>query len=229
MCGRVTQHRDRRAYAESIGWDVSDLRRFKGDRIPHYNIPPGTWPWVMHTLHEGNENIDTIHWGYRPTWAIEKGFPAQINAQLESVVSKPYYRGLMRTGRVILPVDGWYEWTGEKGHKQPWYIRLKTDKPLFLAAITNWRPYTQNPEGAGFVIVTAEAEGGMVDVHDRSPVVLAPEAARLWMDHSFSADQAEQLARGRSLAADAFEWYRISPEVNKAGNNECHLIERHTR
>lgn len=42
---------------------------------------------------------------------------------------------------VIVPADGWYDWTGEKGHKQPWYIRLKADKPMFMAGITNWKPY----------------------------------------------------------------------------------------
>ncbi len=179
----------------------------------------------MHTLYEGNENIDTVHWGYRPKWAIEKGFPPQINARIESVVLKPYYRGLMHTGRVIVPVDGWFEWTGEKGHKQPWYIRLKTNNPMFLAAITNWRPYQENPEGTGFVIVTAAAEGGLVDVHDGRPVVLAPEDARLWMDPGFSAEQAEHLARACSLPTDAFEWYRVGTDVNHIGNNERYLIE----
>jgi putative SOS response-associated peptidase YedK len=225
MCGRITQYRSSRAYAEAIGWDTSDARRWKGGRVPFYNIPPGTWPEVMHMLHDGIPNIDTLHWGYRPKWAIEKGFPQQINARIESAVAKPYYRGLMKAGRVIVPADGWYEWTGEKGHKKPWYIHLQTDRPMFLAAITNWRPYVDNPEGTGFVIVTAAAEAGLVDVHDRRPVALAPEDAQLWMDHSFSAEQAEQIARGRSLPTEAFEWYQVSTDVNKVGNNDAHLIE----
>jgi putative SOS response-associated peptidase YedK len=77
----------------------------------------------------------------------------------------------------------------------------------------------------GFAIVTAAAEAGLVDVHDRRPVVLVPEDARLWMDHDFSAEQAEQLARAASLPPDAFEWYKASPDVNNAKNNDEHLIE----
>jgi putative SOS response-associated peptidase YedK len=124
-----------------------------------------------------------------------------------------------------VPADGWYEWTGEKGRKQPWYIRLKTDKPMFLAAITNYHPDKEPAEGTGFVIVTAAAEAGLVDVHDRRPVVLAPEDARLWMDQDFSTEQAEQLARAASLPPDAFEWYRVSTDVNNARNNDEHLIQ----
>jgi putative SOS response-associated peptidase YedK len=74
--------------------------------------------------------------------------------------------------------------------------------------------------------VTAAAEAGLVDVHDRRPVVLAPEDARLWMDHDFSAEPAEQLARAASLPPEAFEWYKVSTDINNARNNDEHLIER---
>jgi putative SOS response-associated peptidase YedK len=100
-----------------------------------------------------------------------------------------------------------------------------TEKQPLLAAITNYRPDKEPAEGMGFVIVTAAAEAGLVDVHDRRPVVLAPEDARLWMDHDFSAEHAEQLARAASLPPDGFEWYKASPDVNNAKNNDEHLIE----
>lgn len=152
------------------------------------------WPWLMHTLSQARPSIDTVRWSYRPEWAAEKGLPEQINARVENAIRKPYYRELWTAGRSIVPVDGWYEWTGEKGHKQPWYIRLKLDRPMFLAALTNWRPYAKETLGMGFVIVTEASDGGMVDVHDRRPVVFAPEDARLWMDNTLPRDQAETLA-----------------------------------
>ncbi len=33
----------------------------------------------------------------------------------------------------------------------------------------------------GFLIVTAAADKGLVDIHDRRPLVLVPDAAREWM------------------------------------------------
>lgn len=75
------------------------------------------------------------------------------------------------------------------------------------------------------MIVTTVAEGGMVDVHDRRPVVLAPEDALLWMDNSLSAEQAEQIARHMALGPDAFEWFKVSTDVNKAVRSDPHMIE----
>jgi putative SOS response-associated peptidase YedK len=225
MCGRITQHRDKIEYLREMGWDMDDFGRLlDSDRPPNWNLPPGSEPWLMHRFGDGKEHIDTVNWGYRPSWAAEKGLSITINARIEKAATGPYFKSLWKSGRSIVPADSWYEWTGKKGHKQPWYIRLKTDRPMFLAAITNYRPDKEPTEGTGFVIVTAAAEAGLVDVHDRRPVVLAPEDAQIWMDNDFSPEQAEQLARTASLSPESFEWYEVSTEVNRVGRNGEHLI-----
>ncbi|RJF97355.1 SOS response-associated peptidase [Noviherbaspirillum saxi] len=224
MCGRITQHQSQVAYAREMGWNVDDFGRLGTDRGPSWNVAPGTHPWLMHRFGDDREHIDPVSWGYRPSWAAEKKIPLAINARLEKAATGPYFRPLWKSGRAIVPADGWYEWTGEKGHKQPWYIRLKKDRPMFLAAITGYRPDKEPGENTGFVIVTAAAEGGLVDVHDRRPVVFSAEDAEMWMDHSLPPDQAEQLARAMALPPETFEWYRVSTDVNRVGNNDPHLI-----
>lgn len=227
MCGRITQHRSRRQYAAELGLPTEgdQFTRWLGDRNPFYNISPGTWPLVIHMIDSGRVETDVVKWGYRPAWAVEKGFPSQINARVENAMTKPFYRELWRNGRIIVPADGWFEWTGEKGRKQPWYIRLKSDRPMFLAALTDWQPYKVTPPESGFVIVTASSDGGMVDVHDRRPVVLPPEDARRWIDNTLPGEHAEMLARERSRPVDAFEWYRVSAAVNKGKADAPFLIE----
>jgi putative SOS response-associated peptidase YedK len=169
MCGRITQHREQVTYLREIGWDVDDFGNVADDGTPNWNVPPGTRPWLMHRLGDDHEHFDQVNWGYRPSWAAEKGIPIAINARIEKAATGPFFRPLWKTGRSIVPADGWYEWTGEKGHKQPWYIRLKTDKPMFLAAITNYRPDKEPAEGTGFVIVTAAAEAGLVECTTAGP------------------------------------------------------------
>jgi putative SOS response-associated peptidase YedK len=225
MCGRITQHRTKRAYAKEMGWEADAFGERAGDRAINWNVPPGSHPWLMHRFGDDQHHIDMVNWGYRPSWAVEKGISIAINARLEKAATGPYFRSLFKSGRAIVPADGWYEWTGAAGKKQPWYIRQKNDRPMFLAAITNYRPDKTLSEGTGFVIVTAAAEGGLVDVHDRRPVVFAAGDAALWMDHGFPPEQAEQLARSLSLPPDAFEWYEVSKDVNKVGANDAHLIE----
>lgn len=169
--------------------------------------------------------MERLHWGYRPTWAEEKGMAMAINARIEKAATGRYFRHLWKSGRIIVPADGWYEWAGEPGSKQPWYIYSKNGRPLFLAAITNDKPGRENPEGTGFVIVTAAADTGLLDIHDRRPVVLSAQDAELWMDPHLPVEQAEQVARTGARPPEDFEWHAVSTKVNHSGNNSAALIE----
>lgn len=231
MCGRFSQTESVRSYAQSIGVADDALPDFAAQATSTFNGAPGAAHWTF-SQQDGRLSAQRLSWGYLSPWAKKKSLPPAINAQREKLMT-PYYRPLIKTGRIIIPADGWYEWTGPKGQRQPWYIRLRTGQPIFMAALTNAltnalthiRDGEPAPEGAGFVIVTAAAEGGMVDVHDRRPVVLAADDARIWMGLDTPLEQAEQLARIGSLPATDFEWYRVSPAVNNARHNSPELIE----
>lgn len=224
MCGRITQHQKPAVYVNALGLPIAVTAQ-AAERQPSYNTSPGTTPWLIHAMDHAGPVIDTVRWGYRPKWAAEKGIPLAINARIEKAATGRYFRHMWLHGRVLVPANGWYEWTGKAGNKQPWYICSQNGAPLFLAAITSTRPDRENPEGSGFVIVTAAADAGMVDVHDRRPVVLSPEDAQLWLDPELPAEQAEQLARSMTLPADDFIWYPVSRDVNRAGSSAPHLIE----
>jgi putative SOS response-associated peptidase YedK len=225
MCGRITQYRTKAAYADAIGWEGIAFSAQADDPSPSWNVAPGTSPLLIHDFADDEHRIEPVHWGYRPSWAADKGIPLAINARIEKAATGAFFRALWKSGRAIVPADGWFEWTGEPRHKQPWHIHLKTREPMFLAAITNYRPGKEIHEGTGFAIVTAAADAGLIDVHDRRPVVFSAEDARLWMDNSLPAEQAEQLARAVSLPTEAFDWHRVSKDVNRVGNNAPHLID----
>lgn len=83
-----------------------------------------------------------------------------INARIEKALTGRYFRHMFREGRVIVPAGGWYEWTVEEGKKQPWYIARKTAAPIFMAGLTNAKPFSHQEVEVGFVIVTQDAQGG---------------------------------------------------------------------
>lgn len=240
MCGRITQYRNKlEDYVAGVGWPAGAAAvaaPHAAEHAPQYNVPPGSHPWLMQVDHDGRPSIDRAHWGYRPSWADERGMPMAINARVEKAATGRYFRPLWKRGRAIVPADGWYEWTGEKGHKQPWYIHLSDGGPMYLAALTNVKPGTAEqddhaahpdipPAGIrGFVIVTAAADAGLLDVHDRRPVVLSPDDARLWMDPELPVEQAEHLARAMALPPEAFHWHEVGTEVNRVGRNGPELI-----
>jgi putative SOS response-associated peptidase YedK len=168
----------------------------------------------MH-IREGERHVDDVFWSYRAKWAEGK-VPITINARLDKLANR-YWASLVKRGRGIVPAEGWYEWTGEKGHKQPWHIHRKDHGILYLLALANFGTFEQNRAEAGFVLVTDDASGGMLDIHDRRPVVLTAEDAALWMDPDLSPQQAIELARHAAVPSEEFEWHKVSKAVNRAG------------
>jgi putative SOS response-associated peptidase YedK len=110
-------------------------------------------------------------------------------------------------------------------HKQPYFIRLRGGGPMFFAAIGQL-PHAGSEvrEDDGFVIITADAQGGMLDIHDRRPVVLPADLAREWIDPHTTAQRAEQFVRELGLPSEAFEWYQVSKAVGNVKNTGPALI-----
>ncbi|WP_074798764.1 SOS response-associated peptidase [Nitrosospira briensis] len=210
----------------ALGADTSEDREWTGgEHIESYNIAPGLCPWMIMLRDHKLEFIGKT-WGYRtPAEAAAKRKP-WINARVEKALTGRYFRHMFREGRVIIPGGGWFEWTLEGGKKQPWYITRKVESPIFMAGLTNFRPYTEQDVEVGFVIVTEDCEGGMVDIHDRRPVVLEPEDAWRWMDPDTPLEEAAHIAQTRSLPTEAFTWWRVDRAVNRVdpNNNGRELI-----
>ncbi|MES2934837.1 MAG: SOS response-associated peptidase [Pseudomonadota bacterium] len=224
MCGRLDQHHSSQDYAMPFAWYDAV---YDSHAEPRYNVAPGTYRPVIHVENEVLR-VDDLYWGYRPHWAAAKKIPVAINARMEKL-SKAYFGRLLKNGRCIVPADAWYEWTGEKGRKQPWRIYRKDQQPLFIAALANFGPYKEQPEHpseAGFVLITADAVGGMVDIHDRRPVVLNLPDATLWLDPDLAPEQAEQLLRHCASSAEEFAWYPVSRDVNKGSTDDRSLIKK---
>lgn len=76
--------------------------------------------------------------------------------------------------------------------------------------------------------MTANAQGGMVDVHDRRPVVFTAADAATWLDPATPPELAEQLARSVALGPDSFEWFMVDRAVGNVRNEGVHLAERLT-
>jgi len=178
----------------------------------------------------GEQRMDDVFWSYRPAWAAaatpapgKRRIPIAINAKVEKIEGA-YWKPLLRAGRGIVFASGWFEWTGEKGRKQPWHIHRKDREPLFLLALANFGEFKVDREEAGFVLVTADSLGGMVDIHDRRPVAVSADDARRWMDPALHADEAAHLARTAMLKVEMFDWFAVSRELNQ-GAETAAVIE----
>jgi putative SOS response-associated peptidase YedK len=214
MCGRLDQNDIARLIA-NFGWADEIFNRSNAEGS--YNVAPGSYRPVLHA--DGDALfVDDMHWGYRSSWAQASGkIPVAINTRLEKITNS-YWRTLLKRGRAVVPADGWYEWTGEKGVKQPWHIHRADGSPLYLAALANVAPPTEHKASNGFTIVTADAQGGLIDVHDRRPVVLTAEDAAVWLDPDLPSEQAEHLIRSVALGPDRFAWHMVDKALGNVRN-----------
>ncbi|MCG2584219.1 SOS response-associated peptidase [Massilia sp. TS11] len=217
MCARIDQNETPRHYALAFRWTAfTDASQAQ----PLFNVSPGTARPVLHVA-DGEQRIDDLFWGYRPAWAMDK-IPVAANARLEKL-NQRYWAPLFAHGRVIVPADGWYEWTGGPKDKQPWHIHLKSRQPLFLAGIASVGPAGEHPAESGFVIITYGAEGSLVDLHSRRPLVFDADSAALWLDPHLSHAQADTLAHEASLQAELFDWYPVDKALGNVRNQGAQL------
>lgn len=74
------------------------------------------------------------------------------------------------------------------------------------------------------MIITADSAGGMVDIHDRRPVVLTPDLASEWLDPATPKERAEQMVLHQGEPADTFEWFKVDTTVGNVRNKGAELI-----
>ncbi|WP_053152969.1 SOS response-associated peptidase family protein [Pseudomonas protegens] len=227
MCGRLSQYRGIHDFVAALSMPGALVDNLGEQPLGHYNGAPSMQLALFHVT-AGRLYADPVRWGWRPHWAKDRAPP--INARAENVAHGPFFRQIW-PHRAICPIDNWFEWVDEGGpKKQPYLIRHRDGSPILCASIGQLpNPDEGHGKHEGFVIITADSEGGMVDIHDRRPVVLAPDLAREWLDPATPKERAEQMALHQGEPASAFEWFRISTAVGNVRNHGPELIEPTTK
>lgn len=77
----------------------------------------------------------------------------------------------------------------------------------------------------GFVILTTDSDQGMVDIHDRRPVVLSLKFAAEWINPELSTIVAEEILKKRGEPVTKFEWYPVGREVGSVRNEGAGLLK----
>ena len=194
------------------------------DFPPRYNIAP-TQPVPIVRLSEGVRSFALVRWGLIPAWVKDpRDFTLLINARGESVGDKPAFRNAMRRRRCLFPADGFYEWTSGGEPRRPYFVRPRKGGPIAFAGL--WETW-MGPNGEEMetaCIVTTWANRTLAPIHERMPVVIAPEAFDLWLDCA-KVDAATAAALFVPAPESLFEAYEISTAVNRAANDSPALIE----
>jgi putative SOS response-associated peptidase YedK len=133
---------------------------------------------------DGARECVLARWGLVPSWAPDLKFGSRcINARAETVATLPAFRTAFRRRRCLVPVNAFFEWSGEKGRRLKWRIALR-ESPLFaLAGLWEWWPGRDGGAAVeSFTIVTCAANAAIAPLHDRMPVILRDEDHARWLD-----------------------------------------------
>jgi putative SOS response-associated peptidase YedK len=211
MCGRYTLATPHPAEVRArfpVGESVDVRRRF--------NVAPGDDVLAVTADREGAPRGELLRWGLVPSWAKSPATGLKmINARVETAAERPAYRRAFERFRCLIIADGFYEWRPMPGGpKQPFHI-TREDGGLFAFAGL-WSIW-HAPAGGKLrscTILTTAASSAIAPLHDRMPVILAPDDEATWLEPSTPAARLPEMLAG--LAPSRTALYPVGQAVNDA-------------
>ena len=231
MCGRYTSSSSVADLAE-----VFQVAEVRAEPLPpRYNVAPTdpVYAVAISKVKEPHRALTSFRWGLVPSWAKDPATGSKmINARAEGIETKPAYRRAVARRRCLIPADAFYEWQrrthpdGRPAGKRPHAVRLKGGGPMAFAGVWEvWR-HPDQPDAEPLrtcAIITTSANDLMAPIHDRMPVVLAPEDWATWLDPECDT----KTAIGLLVPAPSawFDVYPVSSLVNKVSHDGPELLE----
>jgi putative SOS response-associated peptidase YedK len=233
MCGRFVSSSSPERIAAYFGADVAV------DTLgENYNVAPTNDIYGVVADADGHREVQAFQWGLIPVWAKDRKIGSRmINARSETVAEKPAFKAVFKKHRLIIPMDGFYEWApGTEGGpvtkagklaKRPHFVRRSDGEPLAVAGI--WSAWRDREEGADAPwlhtasVLTTNANATMEPIHDRMPVVLPKAMWDVWLDPT---NHNVDMLSGLLVPArdDLLTMHEVSTDVNNVRNKGIELI-----
>jgi putative SOS response-associated peptidase YedK len=190
-----------------------------------YNVAPTQPVPVVCLDGTGERSFRTMRWGLWPYFVKDpKSSPALINARSEGVTEKPAFRAAFAKRRCLISADGFYEWTGPKGKRRPFFLRPRAGGLIAFAGLwERWRDKA-GQETDAVAILTCAANAAVTALHDRMPVILPPERFEAWLDCDKTTPEAAQ-AMLLPAADGLLESIEMDPKINDSRRDEPGLQE----
>jgi putative SOS response-associated peptidase YedK len=212
MCSRFSLAEDNDLLAVRLGVSAMALAHYR----LRYNIAPQQEHFIVTTEYE-NRKLAPAKWGLVSNPGEHGRAKYSINAKAETVESRPTFAEAFTHRRCVIPADGFYEWTGPKYARQPFWIHRRGGRPPPFCWPLSELENNDNRTWATFIILTCAANSTLATIHNRMPVILSDRDADDWMNPREKAP----LSLKRLLvptAEDLLVMQPASPLVNSVRN-----------
>jgi putative SOS response-associated peptidase YedK len=221
MCGRFTLRAPASVVAEQFG--LLEVPAFAA----RFNVAPSQPVAVVRLAPErsaAQRELVWLRWGLIPSWAKDASIGNRmINARAETVGEKPAYRAALRRRRCLVVADGFYEWQRIDKRKQPYFIRMRDDRPFAFAGL--WEAWEGADSSAieSCTLLTTDANEVVEPIHDRMPVILPSHAYETWLDPSRDVQQVLPLLK--PYPNEPMVAYPVSTAVNSPTVDDPRCVE----
>ena len=214
MCGRTALATAPSVLQDRFGVTVSESYE------PRYNIAPGDG--LLAVRNDEPERAEELTWGFVPEWAEEPDEgPTPINARSEDVDENRLFRRAFTSNRCLILADGFYEWAGHEGRKQPYRIERVDGAPYAYAGLwSRWRG--DDGERWTCTVLTTKANATVGEIHERMPVMLEPGEEQTWLA---GADADAWRSVFDPYPDDVLRAYPVSSRVNDPSNDDPSIVE----
>lgn len=180
MCGRYTlTNPDLEALARIVEANVSPALRERHQ--PRYNVAPTQAAAIVCEAPEGRQ-LELAVWGLPSPWGQDKRPGGFINARAETAATLPSFREAFAHGRCGVLADGFYEWSGPKEHRQPYWFHPPGGQLIVFAGLYRDHRDPQTGEVTRrFLILTTAPNPVVAPHHDRMPAIVPRGQLRRWL------------------------------------------------
>lgn len=220
MCGRASQYAEFSEIQQRFGPFV---RGVVTSTPPRYNAAPRQNLLVVRRgRNAGGRLIETMRWGLIPSWAKDaKIGDRSINARDvgedgRALDERPMFRDAWRAGqRCLVPLNSFFEWKNAGKTKQPYAVGFEDGALMGVAGL--WEPWRDPATGKtlrSFTIITTAANETLASLHNRMPVIIAPEDFAVWLGEDSTAARALL----RPYPPERLRVWPVTSRINKVGD-----------
>ena len=201
------------------------------------NISHGEYGLVI--TDKAPDQLQMFQFGFTPEWASKQYY--MVNARSEGdfnkdndiqysgamgIINKPMFRKAIRSQRCLVVADAFIEGPQKERLNKPYLIYMKDgQRPFAFAGL--WDRWLNKETGeviSSFAIITTVANGLTKEIgHHRSPVILAREDEKDWLDPQLPLQDATDMLR--PYPAHLLNAYPISNTIKSPKANGKELLK----